>query len=266
MGTPHRIASESARPDPQAQAWQNLLCGGDDAAADLPLYSELRRETGCDGSFVLGRIAQTLDGRIATANGASFWISGPDDILHTHRLRALFDAVVVGAGTVQADDPLLTTRACAGPSPVRVILDTERRLASAYRVFAGPPRTLVMVADDRPGPVRIGNAEIIAIPRGPEGVGLDLAAVLKALRDHGLLRVFVEGGGITVSRFLAAGLLDRLHVTVAPLLLGSGIPSFTLPQALRPDDGLRLDWTLHHLGEDILFDIRLGRARPPTCC
>jgi riboflavin-specific deaminase-like protein len=252
--------------DPLQQDWQGLLDGTRDAAAKLPLYAGLRSAPGPDGSFVLGRIAQTLDGRIATVNGASFWISGPDDILHTHRLRALFDAIVVGAGTVQADDPLLTTRACAGPSPVRVILDTERRLAPGHRVFTGPPRTLVMVAEDRPGPARLGSAEIIAIPRAPGGSGLDLPYILAALREHDLPRVFVEGGGITVSRFLAAGLLDRLHVTVAPLLLGSGIPSFTLPQAIRPDQGLRLDWTLHRLGDDVLFDIRLDRARPPTCC
>jgi riboflavin biosynthesis pyrimidine reductase len=75
----------------------------------------------------------------------------------------------------------------------------------------------------------------------------------------------VEGGGVTVSRFLAAGALDRLHVVVAPLLLGSGIPGFSLPCPARPEDGLRLAWTLHRLGEDLLFDIPLDRAQPPAC-
>lgn len=252
--------------DPQAAAWAELLEGGGSDLPALRLYAGLRTETGPDGSFVLGRIAQTLDGRIAAENGASFWISGPEDIRHTHRLRALFDAIVVGAGTVRADDPLLTTRLCAGPSPVRVILDPERRLHAGCRVFQSVPPTLLMVAMDRPGPERLGEAECVAVPRNADGAGLDLAAMLAALRARGLARVFVEGGGVTVSRFLAAGLLDRLHVTVAPLLLGSGIPSFTLPQAMRPDQGLRLDWTLHPLGADMLFDIRINRARPPTCC
>ena len=102
------------------------------AAARWPIYAPL-----LGGPLVLGRIAQSLDGKIATLSGESFWISGKADILHTHRLRALFDAVVVGAGTIRADDPLLTTRLCAGASPVRVVLDTERRLTDAYRLFQG---------------------------------------------------------------------------------------------------------------------------------
>src|SRR5215210_2682039 len=78
-----------------------------------------------DGCVVVGRLAQTLDGRIATLSGSSQWIGGRGDILHTHRLRALCHAVVVGAGTVRQDDPSLTTRECQGPSPVRVVLDME---------------------------------------------------------------------------------------------------------------------------------------------
>jgi riboflavin biosynthesis pyrimidine reductase len=144
-----------------------------------------------------------------------------------------------------------------------VILDTERRLPATRRVFTEGPPTLLMVADDLEGPQRLGMADIVPIPRA--AVGLNLHDVLATLRARGLRRVFVEGGGITVSRFLAAGLLDRLHVTIAPLLLGSGIPSFTLPTAIRPDQGLRLEWTLHRLGDDVLFDIPIHRARPPTC-
>lgn len=246
--------------------WLRLLRGDPDAVARFPLYAPLLgAPRAADGCLVLGRIAQTLDGRIATTNGASFWISGPQDILHTHRLRALFDAIVVGAGTVQADDPLLTTRACAGPSPVRVILDTDQRLDPQRRVFTGGPPTLLMVADDRPRTTTPGHAETVAVPRAQDGPGLDLGCVLAALAARGLGRVFVEGGGITVSRFLAAGLLDRLHVTLAPLLLGAGIPSFTLPDAAGPCEGMRLDWTLHRLGEDVLFDIPLHRRRPPSC-
>ena len=252
--------------DDQAEQWSALLRGADDAARQWPLYQPLlapQATPGPDGCFVLGRIAQTLDGRIATSNGASFWISGPDDILHTHRLRALFDVVLIGAGTVQADDPLLTTRLCPGPSPVRVVLDTNRRLKPHHRVFHGGPQTLVLVADDQPGPDRIGAAEIIAVPR--HGTGLDLPSVLRTLAARSLRRIFVEGGGVTVSRFLAAGLLDRLHVTIAPLLLGDGIPAFTLPGCDRPSEGLRLAWQPHSLGADLLFDIALDRARPGAC-
>lgn len=230
------------------EEWLRACAGEAGALARHPLYAKL-----AGGAMVLGRIAQTLDGRIATPSGASFWISGKEDILHTHRLRALFDAVVVGAGTVRADDPQLTTRHCPGRSPVRVVLDTERRLGPGHVVFRGGPPTLLFCAAERAAPA--GDAEVIGVGRA--GEGLDLPAVLAALAARGLRRVFVEGGGVTVSRFLAAGLLDRLHVTVAPLLLGAGVPAFTLPGVARPAEGRRLHWTVHRLGADTLFDIDL---------
>jgi diaminohydroxyphosphoribosylaminopyrimidine deaminase/5-amino-6-(5-phosphoribosylamino)uracil reductase len=243
--------------------WRRLLRRTPSDAALSPLYGPLfAGPTAADGCYVLGRMAQSLDGRIATASGASHWISGPEDIVHTHRLRALFDAVVVGAGTVRADNPQLTTRECEGPSPVRVVLDTNRRLNADYRVFREGPETLLFCAPDAPGEDRVGNAAVLRLPRA--GKGLAIAAVLAALAARGLRRVFVEGGGITVSRFLAAGALDRLHVTIAPLLIGSGIPAFTLPEVASLTDVLRFDWSVHRVGADLLVDIPLSRSRPPA--
>jgi riboflavin-specific deaminase-like protein len=239
--------------------WQRLLLRSPDDAALCPLYGPLLRPA-ADGCFVLGRLAQSLDGRIATGTGDSHWISGPADIEHTHRLRALFDAVVVGAGTVRADNPLLTTRKVSGPSPVRVVLDTERRLDARFRVFRGPPHTLVFCAADAHGAAGPGDAELVRVPRGP--AGLDIATVLAALAERGLRRIYVEGGGITVSRFLAAGALDRLHLTVAPLLIGSGIPAFTLPPPPCLADALRFAWSVHRVGADLLLDIPLACRRP----
>jgi len=246
--------------------WRRVLTCTPGAEGIPALYAPfLAPPTASDGCVVLGRIAQTLDGRIATESGMSFWISGREDILHTHRLRALADAIVVGAGTVRADDPLLTTRLCEGPSPVRVVIDTDRRLDAAHRLFQSGPETLLLAADDITGPGRPGQAHVMPLPRAATGAGgarggLDIPSVIATLAARGLRRIFVEGGGITVSRFLAAGALDRLHVTVAPLLLGSGIPSFTLPGVARPEDGLRLAWHVHRLGDDLLFDIPLVRG------
>ncbi len=243
------------------EIWRRLLRRNSADAGLSQLYGPLLDPPiADDGCFVLGRIAQSLDGRIAMASGASHWISGQEDIVHTHRLRALFDAVVVGAGTVRADDPQLTTRECEGPSPVRVVLDTDRRLDARYRVFCEPPETLLLCARDAGGEDRIGLAPVVRLPRAREG--LDIAAVLAALVARGLRRVFVEGGGITVSRFLAAGALDRLHVTIAPLLIGSGIPAFTLPEAATLTESLRFDWSVHRVGADLLVDIPLSRTPP----
>ncbi len=212
------------------------------------------------GCRVLGRLAQSLDGRIATRGGDSRWIGGAGDVRHTHRLRALCDAVVVGAGTVAADDPRLTTREVRGSDPVRVVLDPARRLGDGHGVFRGGPPTLLAHHADAPG-TPPGDAEPLPLPPG----AAFLPALLAALSARGLRRVLVEGGGVTVSRFLAAGLLDRLHLTVAPLILGSGRPAFTFPEAARVADGLRVSWTVHPLGDDVLLDIPLGRAHPPFC-
>lgn len=214
-----------------------------------------------DGVLVSAHLAQSLDGRIATASGASRWISGEADLAHTHRMRALAQAVLVGAGTVRADDPRLTVRLVPGPNPVRIVLDPERRLEDRHAVFQdGEAPTWLVCAEDRAEAPPPGRAELIAVHRGSGGI--DLAALLRALRARGITHLFVEGGGVTVGRFLAAGLIDRLHVAVAPLLIGSGVPALQLPEITAPEDGLRFAVTLHRLGEDVLFDCAIARRRP----
>jgi diaminohydroxyphosphoribosylaminopyrimidine deaminase/5-amino-6-(5-phosphoribosylamino)uracil reductase len=253
-------------------AWAALLARRAGGGVPLPDHAlgdlfgpVLSGGAGADGCTVIGRLAQTLDGRIATSGGSSQWIGGRGDILHTHRLRALCDAVLVGAGTVAHDDPRLTTREVVGADPVRVVLDPRRRLSVSHRIFAdGGPPTLLACRDDSAGGERHGAAEVLRLPG--DGAGMDLAALLHALHDRGLSRLFVEGGGVTVSNFLAAGLLDRLHVTVAPVILGSGRAAFTLPEASCIADGLRFSWTSYPLeGGDILLDIPLRRTRPRVC-
>jgi riboflavin-specific deaminase-like protein len=252
---------------PTPDEWTALLAaraGGEVPRTSLgALFAPvLAPPTAADGCRVVGRLAQTLDGRIATEGGSSQWIGGREDIVHTHQLRALCDVVLVGAGTVRHDDPRLTTREVPGPNPVRVILDPSRRLPATHGVFRdGMAPTILVTACD--GPASHGEAEVLLVARGEDG--LDLPALLRALSARGLARIFVEGGGRTVSTFLAAGLLDRLHLTVAPVILGSGIPAFSLPQAARIADGLRVRWKVWPLGQDILCDVALDRARPEIC-
>jgi creatinine amidohydrolase len=238
--------------------WATSAPATEDASQLLDLFLPVRLAT----DLVIGQLGQSLDGRIATEAGASHYVTGAKDRERLHRLRALVDAVIVGAETVAHDDPRLTVRLVDGPNPVRVVLDPSGRLDANRRVFTevdeGAARTLVV--RKRETSAAPGDGEL-RVP-WTEAAGFDLAALLDALRARGLRRVLVEGGGVTVSRFLQAGLLDRLHVTVSPLLIGSGRPSITLDAVATLDAALRPACRRFTLGEDVLFDLdlRSGRA------
>lgn len=225
----------------------------------LDLYAPL-----CDASvgraMTFAHLGQSLDGFIATDSGDSYYVTGPDNVRHLHRLRALCDAVIVGAGTVARDDPRLTVRQVEGVNPTRVILDPRGQLAARHRVFTdGQARTLVVHAQGVAAAAP-GNAEALTVPQ-IDG-RLDLRALLAALHARGLWSVFVEGGGATVSGFLEAGLLDRLHVAIAPLVTGSGRPGLSLPARDKIADCLRPQHRVFTMGGDVLFDCDLRAPTP----
>ena len=216
--------------------------------------------------LVIGQLGQSLDGRIATEGGRSHYVTGPADIMRLHRLRALADAVVVGARTVLVDDPRLTVRVAEGDNPVRVVLDPDAKLGRDRRVFTdGTVRTLWVRRADKARFSTAGGTgdstpedskpEVLTLLAGP--TGFEPRAVLGELRARGLRWILVEGGGITVSRFLEASTLDRLHISVAPLLIGSGRPALTLPPITTLDAAMRPRCRHFHLGQDLLFDLDL---------
>jgi riboflavin biosynthesis pyrimidine reductase len=266
---------------------------GQDAADLVDLYLPL---WGRGAAVTVGHLGQTLDGRIATESGVSRYVTGPENIVHLHRMRALCDAVLVGAETVRQDDPQLTTRRVSGDSPVRVVVDPRRRLGPGYRVFQdGQAPTLLVCAEERargPGPGagveerrsgrrsgtgveerRSGRRSGTGVEErrsgrqpgaGVEVLGvpvvdgqLDLRVLRERLTGRGLRAVFVEGGGVTVSRFLQQGVLDRLHVAVAPLILGSGRHGLTLPVVGTLEEALRPRTRVFRMGADVLFDCDL---------
>lgn len=214
---------------------------------------------------VIAHLGQSIDGYIATANGDARFVTGEANIRHLHRMRALSDAVLVGAETVAADDPRLTTRMVPGPNAVRVVLDPRRRLSYERYLFNdGEAETLLCCdrARIRPGEKHHRQAELIGVPA--ESDGLDLGALLSTLAERGLRRIFIEGGGATVSRFLQAGRLSRLQIAVAPLVIGSGRPGVRLPPTARLADALRPATRIFRMGEDVLYDFDLSAESPRT--
>ncbi len=240
-----------------AGAWRAGIETSREAAQLFDLYLRTCRNASARLT-VTAHLGQSLDGRIATESGDSSFVTGPENILHLHRMRALADAVVVGAGTVALDDPRLTTRHAVGDNPVRVIVDSGRRLSDGYRVFRDgeSPTLLICGAGAGKAPASHGRAEVIEVPRQDDGVSLD--ALLEVLRDRGLQEIFVEGGGKTVSRFLAQGLIDRLQVAVAPVIIGSGRQGFDLPPITGLSDAIRLQSRCFPMGRDVLFDCHFG--------
>jgi diaminohydroxyphosphoribosylaminopyrimidine deaminase/5-amino-6-(5-phosphoribosylamino)uracil reductase len=222
------------------------------------VFGPLRKGT-VDDLVIVGQIGQSLDGRIATASGHSKYINCPAGIDHLHRLRALVDVVVVGVRTAIADDPQLTVRHVPGPQPARAVIDPSGRLGNDARLFAedGIRRLLITVEGTRCNPP--AGVEIIALPAQDKEIAP--SAIVAALARAGMRRILIEGGAHTVSRFLMARCLDRMHVTVAPVILGVGGPGISLPPVERADQAPRMPVRVHKIEDDVLFDCDLSAQR-----
>ena len=230
---------------PLPQAWADLfgpLCAGT-----------------VDDLVIVGQVGQSLDGRVATATGHSKYINCPAGIEHLHRLRALVDIVVVGVGTALADNPQLTVRQVAGPQPARAVIDPKGRLGANAKLFAddGVRRLLITTDGSRVTPPP--GVEVITLPA--EDGNIAPSAIVASLAGAGMRRILIEGGADTVSRFIAARCLDRLHVNVAPVMLGAGGPGIELPPLERADQAHRMQVRVHKIEDDVLFDCDLSDQR-----
>jgi diaminohydroxyphosphoribosylaminopyrimidine deaminase / 5-amino-6-(5-phosphoribosylamino)uracil reductase len=219
----------------------------------------LIRSAPADRPFVVAQLGQSLDGRIATPTGESRWINRDAALDHLHRLRASVDAVVVGIGTVVADDPLLNVRRVAGRHPARVVIDPSGRLPANARCLTddGARRLVVRTLDGPPPPagVEIVRLEASGDPMSPR-------AIVDALFALGLKTLLIEGGAWTVSSFIDAGAVDRLHVLVAPMILGSGKTGLALKPISRLVEARRPVTQIHILADgDVLFDCDLRQTQ-----
>jgi diaminohydroxyphosphoribosylaminopyrimidine deaminase/5-amino-6-(5-phosphoribosylamino)uracil reductase len=209
-----------------------------------------------DRAFVVAQLGQSLDGRIATLTGESRYINRTAALDHLHRIRAHVDAVVVGIGTVLADNPRLNVRRVDGPNPARVVIDPSGRLPAGCHCMNDDGARRIVIRKTS-GHCPAGAHELV-VPEEPTRAWP--ANIVDALFAQGMRRLLIEGGAKTISTFIDAGCVDRLHVLVAPMIIGSGktgldlAPIATLDMALRPatrvyvlDDG------------DVLFDCDLRR-------
>ena len=217
--------------------------------------------------FVHLKLAATLDGRIAAAGGDSKWVTGEDARLRAHRLRAEAGAVLVGAGTVRADDPLLIARDLPEePPPItRVVLDPRLTLADDNRLVKSSTEGPVVVfagtgaLDARKEELEALGVEVVGASMSPEG--LDLRFVLEELGRHGIRGLLVEGGGETAARFVERGLVDKLTLFYAPKLVGSGgVPMIRALRVTKMAEALEFSVSgVETLGEDVAMTLYPNR-------
>ncbi|MET0543150.1 MAG: RibD family protein, partial [Variovorax sp.] len=177
-----------------------------EAAELFTLVKPLLDRTPASAPWVVGQLGQSLNGCIATRSGDANYINGAEVLSHLHRLRALSDAVIVGAATAALDNPQLTTRRVEGDNPVRVVIDPSLRVPPSARVFSDGAAPTLLVCDaqrEAEAAGRVGAGQVLGVPRltGSDGI-VDVRALQAALAGRGLRVLFVEGGGVTVSHFM----------------------------------------------------------------
>ncbi len=210
-------------------------------------------------SMVIGQLGQTLDGCIATPTGDSKYINSDCGLRHLHKIRSDVDAVVVGVGCVNADNPSLSVRLCEGENPTRVIIDARGRVDLDAILFKDGIADVIIITSVKTDHPALGMAEIIQLPT--DDFHILPSQIIKALHARGFKKILVEGGNKTLSNFMDSGALDRLHLIVAPMIMGGGLSGLNLSPIDKLDEALRPEVTLYLLGKDILFDCNLGKSQ-----
>lgn len=209
--------------------------------------------------FVGLKVAQTLDGRIADQRGTSKWITGPAARAYGHGLRSVYDAVLVGAGTVRSDDPLLTVRAIKGRNPIRVVLDGAFSMAPGARLFRNSgAQSLVLTSS---AALKRKKRKAAALEKrgvavfGIEGRAvLAPSAILGLLGDLGISSVLIEGGANTIRPFLESGSVNKIHCFIAPKILGEGTTGLSIRSKGLKAARILNDVKVSRVGPDLLLE------------
>jgi diaminohydroxyphosphoribosylaminopyrimidine deaminase/5-amino-6-(5-phosphoribosylamino)uracil reductase len=219
------------------------------------VYFMKRREP-----FVAVKAAQTLDGMIADVKSRSTWITSSEARRESHRLRAMYEAVLIGAGTAMKDDPELTVRMVKGRQPIRIVLDGRLRSSPKLRVYdTRRARTIVVTSKSAIKRKRRAVNELERKGVAVMGIGmsaeLPVAAVLSAFAKRGISSLLVEGGAATLAAFIEAERVNKMHIFVAPKILGAGLFAFSLKRARLLEKALTLErMDVKKVGEDLLVE------------
>ncbi len=206
---------------------------------------------------VIAQIGQSLDGQVATATGQSKYINGDGGLKHLHSLRAWADAVVVGVGSVVADDPKLTVRFVDGENPIRVVLDPNGRVPSQAGLLSDKAaKTVVMTARSASDLSLPAHVSVVQMALDDNG-RLSPMLVLQWLEQAGCQRVLIEGGPATIAGFMATNSVDYLHFLTSAVLLGSGIPGVIRPSLGNLAQAQRFQMRAYQLDEDLLIECDL---------
>ncbi|MGC8816512.1 MAG: 2,5-diamino-6-(ribosylamino)-4(3H)-pyrimidinone 5'-phosphate reductase [Candidatus Hadarchaeum sp.] len=213
--------------------------------------------------YVILNAAMTLDGKIATAGGDSK-ISSAADLTRLHRLRSRMDAVMVGAGTILADNPSLTVRRVKGRNPARVVVDGRARIPHGAKILDNSAKTIVAVSSvadaEKVERLRQAGAEVIVF----EGEKIDLRRLLEELYRRGIRKLLLEGGSTLNWDMISQGLVDEIQITIAPRIVG-GVEAKTLVGGTgfsRVKDGVRLKLSkVSRVGSDVLLVYQVAGAK-----
>jgi len=209
--------------------------------AVMPYFSEKFKKC-----YSISHFAQTLDGRIASFSGESKWIGNEENLIHAHRMRALCDAILIGANTLDTDDPQLNVRLVNGSDPVKIIIGGNNLSVNTYKAV---DESTIMFRQNHADIDH--TAETIILEKNPL---FDAKRILKILYEKGIHSVYIEGGAFTTSNFLKQGAIDQVQLHISPKILGSGTSSFSFDGIVDMEQAIEFsDFRYVPIGKDMMF-------------
>lgn len=197
--------------------------------AVLPYFA--KKEKKC---FAISHFAQTLDGRIASTSGSSKWIGNEENLVHAHKMRALCDAILIGAGTLYRDNPRLNVRLVEGQNPIKVVLGNLDAQDKQYNA--------------------IDDSTIVIKRKDTERPSNNCQEILETLYKKGIYSVYIEGGAKTTSAFLKSGAIDQIQIHISAKIIGAGIEAFSFKGISDIDNSIKFTTTKFvKVGEEIMF-------------